>query len=94
MPTSDEKDEKYERMQGLLEELRALAAATDEKVGVLWAERMAKVEREEKQEARRQRDEALRRQDVAATEAAAAARKNRKKQEEHDEEMRTYGLLP
>ncbi len=87
-------DEKYERMQGLLEQLKALAEATDQKVGVLWAERSEKAEKEQKQEARRQRDEAQRRQDVAAIAAAERAHNNRKKQQEHDEEMRTHGLLP
>ena len=94
-------DEKYERMQGLLEQLRELAEATDKKVGVLWAERREKAEKAEKEaekeaqkEARAKRDEAQRRQDVAAIAAAEAARKNRKRQEEHDKEMLTYGLLP
>ncbi len=74
MSTSDEKDEKYERMQGLLEELRALAAATDEKVAVLWAERREKVEKEERKEARFKRDEAARRKAVAENKEDEARR--------------------
>jgi hypothetical protein len=69
-------DKKYERMQGLLEELRALAAATDEKVAVLWAERREKVEKEEKREVRNKRDEEERRKAVAQIKADEARRKN------------------
>ncbi len=67
-------DEKYERMQGLLEELRALAEATDKKVGVLWAERREKAEKEERKEARIQRDEAARRKAVAENKEDEARR--------------------
>ncbi len=94
-------DEKYERILGLLDQLRVLAEATGQKVAMLHAEeersqveRRQKEEQEQKKEARRQRDEAARRQTVAAIETEEAARKREKTQEEHDEEILQLGLLP
>jgi hypothetical protein len=90
MSTNAEKDEKYERILGLLERLRVLAEATDKKVGLLHAdqsERRQKEAEEQNKEARRQRDEAARRQAVAEIAAAEAARQSKT-------EMLRHGVLP
>ena len=109
MSAQEGSDSKYDVILQKLAELKALAEATDQKVGLLHAEKTGKMEaaREEAEAARKvrekqEREEQARKQaEVAKTnkrlaevEAVKRAREKAEAQKKADQEMIEHGVSP